>query len=119
MAKKRGGDQPTKADAVRQAIAEGKDAPQEGVAYIKEKFGLDITAQQFSTYKSIAKKKAAGGSGTSSGRGPGGRRKAVRSTAGTGSNGTGSAADLARQVKSLVDAYGAGQVKSMVEVFEG
>lgn len=120
MAKKRRGDQPTKADAVRQAITEGKEVPQEGVAYIKEKFGLDITPQQFSTYKSIAKKKAAGsGTGVGNGRRGGGRRKTVRTAVDAGSNGMGNAADLARQVKSLVDAYGAGQVKSMVEVFEG
>ena len=31
-------------------------SPTEGTAFIKEKFGLDITPPQFSTCKSIAKK---------------------------------------------------------------
>ena len=40
------------ADAVRAALAEGLQKPAEGVPYIKEKFGLDVTNQQFSSYKS-------------------------------------------------------------------
>jgi hypothetical protein len=120
MAKKKADGQPTKADAVREALKEGVDSPQDGAAYVKQKFRLDITPQQFSTYKSIEKKKAnGGGTGVGNGRRGGGRPKADRPANGAASKGTGNAADLARQVKSLVDAYGAGQVKSMVEVFEG
>src|SRR3954468_20398166 len=70
MAKKKNGG-PTKADAVRQALKEGVESPQDGVAYVKEKFGLEITAQQFSTYKSIEKKKGnGGGNGVRSGKAP-------------------------------------------------
>src|SRR3954465_7440146 len=101
MAKKKAGGQPTKADAVREALKEGVESPQDGVAYVREKFGLEITAQQYSTYKSIEKKKAAGGK-AANGRRRGGRRKADRPIIGAGNNGTGNAVDLARQVKSLV-----------------
>ena len=60
-----------KTDAVRQALAEGVDNPTEAVAHIKKKFGLDITTQQFSTYKSNLKAKGAGSSS--------GKRTAMRS----------------------------------------
>src|SRR5690349_12832038 len=48
----------TKADAVRAAVTDGADTPAEGVAYIKTKFGIDITPQHFSSYKSQQKAKA-------------------------------------------------------------
>jgi hypothetical protein len=48
----------TKAEAVRRALAEGKDSPPVGVAYIKEQFGIDIAPQHFSAQKSQLKNKA-------------------------------------------------------------
>lgn len=100
MAKRKTGGM-SKMDAVRQALAEGKDKPQEGVAYIKEKFSIEIAPQMFSSYKGLLKKK--GGTGN-------GRR---RSSAAGRSN----PAELARQVKSLVAVYGAAAVSDMLAVF--
>jgi hypothetical protein len=98
----------SKTAAVRAAIAEGVDKPADGVSYVKEKFGVDITAQYFSIIKSQVKKK-----------GPSPRvRKTASGTTGVGNGkAVGTAADLARQVKTLVEAYGADAVKGMAEVF--
>src|SRR5947209_2227612 len=77
MAKKKDGGT-TKADAVREALKEGKDSPQEGAAFVKEKFGLDITPGQFSTYKSLEKKRAGKGGSRSTGSGEAPARKSAR-----------------------------------------
>jgi hypothetical protein len=79
--------------------------PEEGVAWIKEKFGIDFTRAQFSTYKSAERAK----------KGNGVQAKPAALPRPASSNG--SAADLARQVKVLVQQYGAGAVKEMVSVF--
>jgi hypothetical protein len=111
MAKKKDGG-PTKAHAVREALKDGIDTPQDGVAYVKEKFGLDITAQQFSTYKSIEKSNKKKKKGDESGPAPARRSQPLKVPA-TASN----PADLARQVKGLVQQYGAAAVSDMVAVF--
>src|SRR5436305_7860135 len=43
-----------KSEAVRRAIAAGKTMPGDGVAYIKEAFGIDIAPNHFSSIKSTA-----------------------------------------------------------------
>jgi len=104
----------TKADAVRAAVAEGKLKPLVACAWIKEKFGIDITPQHFSSYKSSEARKT----GTPGRRG----RKPREATAVPALNGqrvgNGNPVELARQVKKLVDAYGVGAVKEMTTVFE-
>jgi hypothetical protein len=90
--------------------------PQEGVAYIKEEFGLDISAQMFSSYKSQQGKK----NGTARGRRGRPPRTVATSTGGTSSqrnsSGGSGAAELARQVKALVTRYGAAEVSDMLAV---
>ena len=49
MARTKADGKMTKADAVRAALAAGVDMPAEGSAHIKEKYGLVVTPQQFST----------------------------------------------------------------------
>jgi hypothetical protein len=101
----------TKADAVRAAVKEGKLKPQDGCAWIKEKFGIDITPAHFSSYKSSEAKKA----GT-----PGRRGRRPHEVGTPASNGTpvapGGAVDLAKQLKSLVTRYGADEVSGMLAV---
>ena len=46
----------SKAEAARQAIASGYAGPQEGSAYIKQAFGMDVSPQHFSAIKSNMKK---------------------------------------------------------------
>ena len=101
----------TKADAVRAAITDGADNPTEGAAYIKAMFHLDITPQQFSTYKSQQKAKA-GKPAARRGRQPG-------TVVGTSSMANGSIG-LALQVeaiKTLVEQLGVEQVVSIARLF--
>lgn len=39
-------------EAVRQALYDGKDSPKDGVAFVKERFGLEMSVNHFSNYKS-------------------------------------------------------------------
>lgn len=112
MAKKTGTDAVpegtvTKAEAVRTALADGFETPAEGVAYIRDKFGLDVPNQMFSSYKAAAKKKDAGGS------------KGVR-VGRPGRNGKPSDAavlEVAGQVKTLVDKHGYPTVRACLDLF--
>jgi hypothetical protein len=109
MARKKAECKMTKADAVRAALAAGVAMPAEGSAYVKEKYELDVTPQQFSTYKSIANKKA--------GKAPGRRgRKPSAAAAPTNGRSGGNPADLARGVKQLIQQFGAAAVSDMLAV---
>jgi hypothetical protein len=105
----------TKADAVRAAVAAGKSKPADAVQWIKEQHGIEITPQHFSSYKSSQAKKDGG---IPSGGGRRGRRpaEAVASVPRGPRVGNSGAADLARQVKSLVTQYGADEVSGMLAV---
>jgi hypothetical protein len=102
----------SKANAVRAAVADGITTPEDGVAYIKTKFGMDVTKLMWSSYraqdKARQKKKAADGEAA-----PAPKPRAVASSNGKASN----PAELARQVKALVETYGAVAVKEMTDVF--
>jgi len=110
-----------KANAVRRALAAGFDMPSTGVAYIKEEFGIEITTQMFSSYKTSEKKKAqeegeqpAAPKTRAVAEAPASKaeKKATKSAPSDAS-----AAEFARQVKMLVDLYGADAVKDMATVF--
>lgn len=97
---------PSKMDAVREAIREGMDKPQDGVAYIKEKYGLEIKPAMFSAYKTSMKVKSSGGKKTAT----------KKTTTTTTDNGI--SVDMVKGVKELVDRFGASAVREMVSVFE-
>ncbi|QEL16924.1 hypothetical protein [Limnoglobus roseus] len=100
----------SKADTVRKAMAAGKDNPTEGSIYIQAEFGLDVPPQVFSTYKTIEKKKAEGK--------PGRAAKPTEPTAAPNAKPVkGDAVELVRQVKELVETYGADAVRDMTRVF--
>lgn len=102
----------SKADAVRKAVAAGKDNPTEGSSFIKAEFGLDITPAVFSTYKTADKKRALGGACVAK------DRKTRAGAEPTGQRvGNGGPVDLVRQVKELVDQYGVATVKEIADVF--
>jgi hypothetical protein len=103
----------TKTDAVKAAIAAGKDMPAEGVQWIKETHGLDIDPQHFSAIKSQARKKA-GGPPARRGRKP---RAASNGSGVSSGRASVNPAELARDVKRLVEQYGAAAVKDMAGVF--
>jgi len=104
----------SKSEAVRQTIAAGIDNPTEGSKHIKEKLGLQVTAQMFSTIKSQAKRKK-------------GKKRGRMSAVPTAVPGPKkpvnghvvNAVDLARGVKSLVETFGAEAVRDMAGVFSG
>ena len=106
-----------KVDAVRAAIAEGHEKPADGVAFVKKKYGIELTNQQFSNSK-FHLAKAGGSENHGSPAAPKSAPKAKVSSAAPSRNDHGSsAAELARAVKTLVEAHGVDAVKGMADVF--
>ena len=116
MAKKAAEGTINKSEVVRQTLAAGIDNPTEGSKHIKEKFGLDVTAQVFSTIKSITNKKKSGKKKL--GR-PAGAATAAKPMGPhvVGNGFAKESTDLASGVKGLVERYGAEAVKGMATVF--
>jgi hypothetical protein len=109
MARKKTQDETTitKAEAVRRALADGKESPPVGVAYIKEQFGIDIAPQHFSTQKSQLKNRA--GVKVKGKRGP---KPAVAG----GPEGEAGLLEALEAIKPLVAAMGAEKVKRLVDL---
>ena len=103
----------TQKEAVKRAIAAGKDQPKEGVAFIKDTFGMELSPGAFSTLKTLLKS-GAKVSGKKRGR-PASTTPTARPT--TIGNGKTNAAELARGVKALVAQHGADAVAEMARVF--
>jgi hypothetical protein len=103
-----------KTDAVRQALAAGVDNPTEAVAHIKKEFGIDITTQQFSTYKSNLKAK---GASSRAGRRTG-KRSGTEIGNGRTTRGGIDVVDAATAVKELCGQIGADKVKRLAGLFE-
>ena len=114
----------SKTDAVRQALAAGFEGPQEGTAYIRQEFGIEIAPPHFSAVKSQLKKK--GDSGAADGRkGKRGRPKGSTSKAVEGylapppkpaASGGSDLLDAMEAMKPLIAQYGADQVKRIVDL---
>jgi len=94
-------------------MAAGVTMPVKGVAYIKEKFGLNLKPQQFSNYKNYMR--------TQQGKKPRHKAKPATVTAPVPPKPqpktTGSPLEAARQVKELVDSYGPDVVRGLVDLF--
>lgn len=109
----------SKMEAVRRALADGKDTAGTALPFIKEQFGLEMTANHFNTYKSTIK----GAKGKKRGRKPGRKSMdaAVVVTAVTEvapviqRHGTIGLGDI-QQLKDLVSRYGEGTIKQLVEL---
>jgi hypothetical protein len=99
----------TQKQAVQEAITAGKDSPSDGAAYVKEKFGIELSKQGFSTIKSQLKK--ASGQGGTRGRG----RQARAAPA--GANGAANLIQHMQAIKALCDRLGVDQVKQIAELF--
>ena len=117
----------TRLEAVRRAVADGADKPSEGVLYVRDKFGFEMTNQQFSSNKNLLKGRSdSNGNGKAHTNGKVGRPKAAvevapaprevlnATTQGVGNPGP---VHLARMVKELVGQYGAEPVREMVGLF--
>ncbi len=94
----------TKTEAVKRAIAEGVEKPQEGVDWIVSHFGEEFRMPpgQFSSYKSQLKSKAQGH----------GERRGGGGHGGGGQGGV----EVARQVNKLVKTYDIETVQAIASV---
>ena len=92
----------TKTEAVKRAIEEGVEKPQEGVDWIVSHFGEDyrMPPGQFSSYKSQLKSKAANN----------GERRSASSASNAGG------VEVARQVNKLVKSYDIETVQAIASV---
>lgn len=97
-----------KIDAVRAALAEGIEKPDEAVAWIKEKFGIDLPKPQWSSYRSQIKSKEAGKTAT-----PRQPSQLPPTPAKQGD-----VVDALETIKGLVQQLGADRVKRIVSLFE-
>ena len=112
----------SKAEAVRDALAHGKDSPGAGVAYIKQTHGIVIGRQMFSSYKTQDKTRQAKKDGEAARP----ARKSKASDAGVeGYVAPPSKARAAGEpdmlaalegIKDLVEQYGAERLKRMVDL---
>lgn len=117
-----GGDKSmTKTEAIRRALAAGFEGPQEGTAYIRKEFGIEIAPQHFSATKSQLKSRE--GKAKSKGR-PGRKPRQVAETghvaapAKPAAGGDSEMIDDLAAVKHLVQRLGADQVRKIVGLFE-
>jgi hypothetical protein len=76
----------SKVDAVRAALAEGVESPEEGTEFIRKRFGIEIGRQHFSATKSQLKKREGGGA--PKGKGVDERKAGARPSSPTGSRRT-------------------------------
>lgn len=114
MAKQKAEGKITQKEAVKQALAAGKDSPPDGVAYVKEHFDITLNNGAFSTIKSQLKK----ASGTTVSAGKRGRPTAkTPSAAAPSANGVPNMALQIEAIKTLCSTLGVDQVKDIAELF--
>jgi hypothetical protein len=112
----------SKADAVRDALARGKSAPDDGVAYVKKIHGIDISKQMFSSYKTQEKSRRARHQGAAyrAQPGRGEPREAIEGylapPAKKAPQGEGDLLAAMEAMKPLVDSLGADKVHRLVDL---
>lgn len=111
----------SKAKAVRDALAHGYTTPEDGRNYVKRVYGIDITKQMFSSYKSQEKiRRAKAGLKGKSGRKPkGGVDQAAEADSYLSpklAKGEANLLDAMETMKPLVSNLGAEQVKRIVDL---
>ncbi|QDV34879.1 hypothetical protein [Tautonia plasticadhaerens] len=127
-----GGKAISKAEAIRRSLAAGHDGPQEGTAYIRREFGIEITPQHWSAtrsqMKSRAAKKGNGGGDAPKPKGRPGRKPREAATKGVEGylapppqqkpavGGQGELLAAMEAMKPLVDSLGKDQVKRIVDL---
>ena len=99
--------------AVQKALDEGNELPVDGVPYVKEKFGITLSNQAFSTIKS--KITTAGKKAKSTAKASVAVPAAARTT--SPANGTIGVAGQVEAIKALCDKLGADQVISIAKLF--
>ena len=109
-----------KQDLVAEAVNAGRDRPTAGVAYILGRHGVTMTPDAFSQGKKVMAKRAKPQEPEEPK--PEETRitepKAAKPVVAPRTTGKPSAAELARQLKTLVVEYGAHEVAAMLDVFK-
>lgn len=103
----------TQAEAVRKALKAGYESPSEGVRYIQEEFGIEVSAG----YYSVIKSKEGDASKSKAVKIPSASGKVKIPAAKPASNGKPDVADSVAAVKKLVDELGAEQVVKLAGFF--
>lgn len=109
----------SKSAAAREAIAQGIASPEDAVAFIKQRYGIEMSKPHFSAVKSQLKKSEAGGSPAPKGR-PG--RKPKASVGGypappkVAPTGEGDLLQALEAMKPLVASLGVEKVKRIVDL---
>lgn len=107
----------SKADAIRAALAAGFEGPQEGTAFIRKEFGIEIGTQHFSAVKSQLKSRGPG-SGRR-GRPKGSKNRTIEGYLAPPRAPLPANADLIdvmESIKPLIAQYGAERVKRIVDL---
>jgi hypothetical protein len=108
----------TQKEAVKQALAAGKDSPSDGVAYVKEQFGITLTNGAFSTLKTQLKKAAGGKTGAKRGRPKGGINPVgISHPVKSSTNGVPNVASSIAALKVLCDQLGVDEVVAIAQLF--
>lgn len=114
-----GGMAVSKSAAAREAIAQGIDSPDDAVAFIKQRFGIEMSKPHFSAVKSQLKKREAGGEAAPKGR-PGRKPKAAiegyLAPPKVVPTGEGDLLEALEAMKPLVASLGAEKVKRIVDL---
>jgi len=127
----------SKADAVREALAQGKEGPEEGTDYIRSQYGIEMTRQSFSSYKAQEKARQAKKQSGAAPKGKPGRKPShltpdprqsrkdappvetyFTPSPAAESGGEAGLIDDITAVKHLVQKLGADQVRKIVGLFE-
>jgi hypothetical protein len=104
----------TKTAAIKAALAAGKESPGDGVAFVKERFGIEISPTHFSATKSQLNKKA-GGVPRKRGRAATWPAAAPAAQA-HAKNGEADLISAMEAIKPLVASMGADKVKRLVDL---
>ncbi len=115
-----GGEAVSKSAAAREAIAQGIDSPEDAVAFIKQRFGIEMSKPHFSAVKSQLKKREASDGGAA----PKARRGRKPKAAVEGylappkvvPTGEGDLLEALEAMKPLVASLGADKVKRIVDL---
>jgi hypothetical protein len=113
-----GGKAVSKSAAAREAIAQGIESPEDAVAFIKKRFGIDMSKPHFSAVKSSLKKREAGGVAPKGrpGRKPKAAVEGYLAPPKVVPTGEGDLLDALEVMKPLIASLGVEKVKRIVEL---
>jgi hypothetical protein len=105
----------SKSQAAREALAAGLEGPQDAIAFIKKKFGIDMRPEHFSAVKAQEKKKS-GITPLKRGPRPKAAAEGYLALPKIVPTGEGDLLDALKAMKPLIAQYGPEKVKEMVDL---